>query len=511
MSAKFEIGGDASGAVRAVEALNKAIAATAKGAEGAITPTKKLQESVKRLSESADPQEKFNRKMRELAEAVNHGGLEIGKAQTIAQRYQQQLDGVSKAGDKAFGMDSIASVGKMGAEILGISSALNLAIQGMKEFDAERKKAADDALRARQGVGQLAQLAASDKDPAQAYKDLVAEADIALQRGAAADRNEAATLIFDLAAAGIDRKDRDFAVGMRASGTLTNVGGLAGAYDAARTSMGAAEVGSFEEFASKALAAGAAAPGTVEQLPVALSKAMGTAKALGLSDESVLAGGAILAKQAGSSSEGGTKMAALLSGIEKSGVNVKGMTFTEMIEALQKENTNSGGIFKDNQEAISAFRTISANITPVKELQQDIYAAQSEGLAGKAMQLPNLDDSQRAANMRAQSEGQLAETNEKTLSRAENLRQAALADWSATRRKKDPGLWTETQIFFERMGQEIPLFGDPTRALEQTQNGNMPVSDPKLNQEIRDLLKQIAENTGSTDKTTKAKVTTRPE
>src|SRR5690606_33395742 len=105
------------------------------------------------------------------------------------------------------------------------------------------------------GVGQLAQLAASEANPQAAFKSLVAEADAALRSGAAADRNEAASLIFDLAAAGIDKNDRNFATRLRATGTLTNVGGLAGAYDAIRTAMGADEVGSFEQFVSKALAA----------------------------------------------------------------------------------------------------------------------------------------------------------------------------------------------------------------------------------------------------------------
>jgi hypothetical protein len=358
-------------------------------------------------------------------------------------------------------------------------------------------------------------LAASDKNPAQAYKDLVSEADSYLRMGAAVDRNEAATLTFDLAAAGLEKDDRAFAAKMRASGTLTNVGGLAQSYDALKTAMGAGEVGTFEEFASKALAAGATAPGTVEQLPVALARAGSGAKKLGLSDEFLLAAGATLAKEAGSPSEGGTKLAALLGGMQKSGVDLTGLTGAQMIERLSTENTEFGGIFKDTAEAVSAFRTLRANLVSVKELEGSISAAQGGGLAGMATGLPNLDSSQFAANLRAQAEGDLAYINDQTLSRGENLRQAAMADWSARRRREAPGWQTEADIFMERMAANVPILGDADRQLSFAANAEPgspgAIENQKLLAEIRDYLKQTAENTGSTDRKVGQKVSTRPE
>lgn len=511
MSAKLDIEANAGGAVKALNELNKALDATAKGAEGAIAPSKALQAAAMRIKEAVEPQERFNRKLQETKAALDAGLISQQQYEKQVKRLEEQLERAGKASGKTFSMDSIAAVGKMGLEVMGISNALSLAVQGMKEFDAERRKAADDAVRARSGIGQLSQLAASDKDPKAAFKALVAEADSYLAMGAAGDRGEAATLTFDLAAAGLEKEDRAFAAKMRATGTLQNVGGLGAAYDAMRTALGAGEVGTFEEFAGKALAAGAAAPGTVEQLPVALARAGSSAKALGLNDESLLAAGAILAKEAGSPAEGGTKLAALLSGIQRAGVDVKGMNFAQMIERFASENTGFGGVFKDNDQAIGAFRTIAANITPVKDLERDIFAAQSQGLAMQAVGLPNLDDSQRAANMRFQHEGDLALVNDRLLSRGENLRQAAMADWSANLRRTSPGLGTEIDIFAERVGANIPIFGDPNRALLHTQNGNMPLSDPKLAEEIRDHLKAISANTNAMKTNQRSRITTKQE
>lgn len=515
MSANFNITGSADGPIKAVEALNKALDATAKGADGAAVSSKKLQDIAMRIREAADPQEKYNRKLDEMKRALQAGLITQAQFEAGAKKLGEQLKKAGDAGGEAFGPGALRNFGAIASSVTGISSALDLAVDAMRNFRAEQKAAADDALRSRQGIGQLSQLAASDKNPAQAFRNLVAEADAALRSGAASDRGDAASLIFDLAAAGIGKSDRDFAVQMRSSGTLTNVGGLAGSYDALRTAMGANEVGSFREFASKALAAGAASPGSVEQLPVALARAGSAAKSLGISDESLLAAGATLAKEAGSPSEGGTKLAALLGGIQKSGVDVGGMNLAQMLDRLSREKTGYGGVFADNQEAISAFRTLRSNMSEFTSLEADITKAQSAGLADQAIGLPNLDRSQFAANLRAQAEGGLAFVNDQTMSRGENLRQAAMADWSARLRRERPGLSTEANIAMERFATSIPFLGDADRQLSfaaAAEPGSAgAIENPKLLAEIRNYLRETAENTRGTNDKMGAKVATRPE
>jgi uncharacterized protein YoxC len=511
MSVEFKLTASGSGAVKAIEDLNKVLDASQTTADGVTKATKRMVEQAQKIKESNDPQAKYNRQMQELGQLVKVAGLSLEDAQAKAMKYGAQLERASQAGEKAFGGAALQGISKMALQFAGVTSAIDMMTAALRAYGEEQRKAANDAVRARAGVGQLIQLAASDKDPAAAYRDLVAEADSYLAMGAASDRNEAATLTFDLAAAGLEKNDRAFAARMRASGTLTDVGQLAQSYDAMKTALGVGEVGTFEEFASKALAAGQVAPGTVEQLPRALARAGSNAKALGLRDEDVLAAGAVLAKEAGSPEEGGTKLNDLLGSLQRTGVDFTGMSLPEMIERLKTEDTGYGGVFKDNSGAIAAYRTLEANLDSVRSLEADITRAQNQGLGAAATDLPNIDPQQRAANARLRAEGDLAVVNGERLSRAENLRQAALADWSANLRRNSPGRGTEIDIFAERMGAELPIFGDPTSALEQTQNGNMPISDPKLNQEIRDFLKEIRDNTGQTNQSVKAKVTTQQE
>jgi len=511
MSVEMKLTANGAGAVKAIEDLNKVLDASQASADGVTKATKRMVEQAQKIKESNDPQAKYNRQMQELGQLVKVAGLSLDDAQAKAVKYGVQLERASQAGEKAFGGAALQGISKMALQFAGVTSAIDLMTAALRAYGDEQRKAADDAVRARAGVGQLSQLAASDKNPQQAFKDLVAEADSYLAMGAASDRNEAATLTFDLAAAGLEKNDRAFAARMRASGTLTDVGQLAQSYDAMKTALGVNEVGTFEQFSSKALAAGQVAPGTVEQLPRALARAGSGAKVLGLSDEAVLAAGAVLAKEAGSPEEGGTKLKDLLGGLQRTGVDFSGMSFGEMIERLKTEDTGYGGVFKDNGGAIDAFRTLEANLDAFRSLEADITAAQNQGLGAAATDLPNLDDSQRAANLRAEAEGGLAVYNNENLSRAENLRQAAMADWSKNLRKNSPGMRTELDIALNRMAQDVPYFGNPMNTLEFTQNGEMPVSDAKLNQEIRDFLAEQTQIMKQDSQATRSRVTTQQE
>lgn len=508
MSAKFTIDGSAAGAVKAVDDLNKILEESKRSADGVATASKKMVTEAQRIRESIDPAEKYDRKMQDIAKHVQAGTLTLEQARAKAQQYGIALEKAGKEGDKAFGADALKNVGSIATSIVGISSALDVAIQAMREYREEQRKAADDAVRARAGVGQLAQLAASATDEKgnmtqeareKSYNNLVAEADYYLSIGAAVDRDEAAKLTFDLNAADISRPDREFAAQMKKTGMLTNVGGMAEAYSAMRTALGEKEVGNFSQFVSKGLAAGAAAPGTVEQLPVALARAGSSAKALGVTDEALMAAGATLAKEAGSPAEGGTKLAALLSGIQKSGIDMQGMSLTQMVERLGSENTGFGGVFKDNQEAIAAYRTLAGNLDAVKGLERNITSAQDQGLAASAAELPNLDDSQQAANFRAEGAGELTYVNDKTLSRGENLRMAVFDKWKA--RKREKNTWAdEWDIAMETIAMNVP-FTPPELQLEMAANAPAgspgAIQDPKLLAEVRDYLKAIAENTGT--------------
>ena len=525
MSAKFTIDGSAAGAVKAVDDLNKILDASKKSADGVAIASKKMVTEAQRIRESIDPAEKYDRKMQDIAKHVQAGTLTMEQARAKAQQYGIALEKAGNEGEKTFGANALRNVGSIATSIIGISSALDLAIGAMRTYREEQKKAADDALRARMGIGQLSQLAASAPDASgkitkasqdAAMNALVAETDKYLAMGAAVDRNEAASLTFDLNSAGLSEKDREFAARLRKSGVLMDVASLGQAYDASRTALGEAEVGTFPEFASKAIAAGSVSPGTIQALPLALSRAGADAKKLGMTDEFLLSAGAVLAKEAGSPEEGATKMAALLAGMNKSGVDLKGLSGVEMIERLAKENVDYGGIFKDNREAINAFGTIRDNLQTVTGLEANVTAAQSQGLSSMAMDLPNLDAATAAANLRAEKEGEQAVVDSQKLSRGENLRQATMAEWKS--RKRASGQFgAEWDIFTESAMANIPFIGPEfhlQRAMDSTNadpTSMGAIQDPKLLAEVRDYLKMIAENTGTIKQQQRNKIVTGPQ
>lgn len=77
MSARFTLEGTGTGAVKVVEALNKALDATEKEAEGAAKSTKRLADEARRITEAVNPQEKYNRKMQELVGHAVAGRIKI--------------------------------------------------------------------------------------------------------------------------------------------------------------------------------------------------------------------------------------------------------------------------------------------------------------------------------------------------------------------------------------------------------------------------------------------------
>lgn len=425
--------GDATTVVRAQEAMAKSAANYKETVKESVSQAKLLDAAAQRIAENISPQDKYNRKMAELKVLVDSGRLSLSQAEAAAKKYGDSLDRAGKTGDKAFGPSALQSVGQMALGVMGVSSALDLVVNAFRAVNQEQKQAAELAMRARMGIGQLSQLAASAPDAtgkitaasqAAAMKALVAETDSYLAMGAAEDRNAAANLTFDLNSSGLSEKDRGFAAQLRARGVLQDVAGLGQAYDASVTALGAKEVGTFEQFASKAIAAGSVSPGTIQQLPLALTRAGADAKKLGLTDEFLLSAGAYLAKEAGSPEEGATKLGALLAGMNKSGVDLKGMTGAQMIERLAKENTGYGGIFKDNREAVNAFGTVRDNLTAIWSLQQNVESAQSQGLARQSLELPNIDPATGAANVAAGEQGRYQREIVKHFAERESLSDA---------------------------------------------------------------------------------------
>lgn len=511
MSAKFEITGSAGGTIKVIEQVTGAVDKIGKAAEGAVKSTKQLNAEAQRIREALDPQEKVNRKYAELQKHVEAGRLSMGQATAAGIKYRQELGLAADEGKKAFGPSMITSIGQAAAGYASAAAAVGLIVTGLKEKAAEEERAAQRAIQSRAGLGSLSQLAANEGGtPAErraAYARLVSEARGFVASGAASDENEAGNLLFQLAGSGLNEGDRSFAADIKASGTLQNVGGAAEAYSALKKQLGEKEVGTFREFMSKSLKAAGPAPGSFEELPIAAAQSGGSAKALGVSDEFLLAATTILGQATNDIGVGGTQLEALLKGVEDSGLKgvegVGGMAIIDRLASLPASKQGYGGVLGDRKEAIQAFRTLRDNRAELEALLGGVAAAQGQDLAGEAAGLPSTDDQLLAARTAFVSERRRELASNEASSVDRNLTNSIRSD-------RQRMLLEEGRTVDAAMERGLYPAIDWIPGLSRLeQQGN--ADSTFLSDETRELMRRTAEAAERTEQQTRAKVATRPE
>ncbi|WP_425399975.1 hypothetical protein [Aeoliella sp.] len=406
-----------------IEGINENYEKTTKGA-------KQLERAAGRIVQAnLTAQERYNQKMSELARLVKAGKLSMDEAEKAALRYRKQLDRAGESGRKAFGADMLGGLRSMATGYLSVQAAINAVTSAMSDLQAQEEAAAQRARASTAGLGELAQLAATAQDPKQAYADLLQEAREFRAAGAAESTEEAAGQLFSLVSAELERRDRDFAKKLRASGVMSEVGGASTAYSAMTTALGKGEVGSFEEMISKALAASSIAPALANEIVQASAQSGGSAAALGISDEFLLSATAILGKKTGTAAQGGTQLAALLKGIEeRTGDEFKGKSGIEIIKELKGRDLDRAGIVGlvgNRAEAVEGLRTLIANSAQLEQLLSEVQSAASRGVARTALGLPDTDQVVRSGKTAKASAGMRDVVEQETLSQRTNLSKAA--------------------------------------------------------------------------------------
>lgn len=435
MAAKFTLEGSGAGAVKAVQDFNKALDETEKKADKGAKASKRLEDAAKRIGESVDPTFKYNNQLARLVELATKAGLSTDHARLAAAKYGQELERAGKSTRAAFGADVLSNIAAMAAGALSLQAVVSGLTKAVTDYVEARKAAAAEAFAARPGMGSLAQLAATAPGGRAGKEarmiELAAEARALLASGAAPDENTAGALVFEMVSAGLGKEDRAVAGQLRSRAILQNIGGAAAAYDALKSTMGKAEVGTFQEFMSKAMQGASAAPGSFEGLPVAAARSGGSAATLGLSDEFVMAGTALIARARKSAEEGGTQMAAFLKQVEQSGVDTKGLTGVQIVEkiaAMPAAKQGYGGVLGDRSEAIEGFRTLKRNLPELRSLVGDIGVAEKENLIGQALALTDVDPSMGAANTLATAKGGLKTAMSQTTNTSQLLYESLMEE-----------------------------------------------------------------------------------
>ena len=496
---RFEIAGNASGAVKAIEDLNRAIEKGEKSLQKTAETSTKVDKALDRLARKHEgPQERYNRKIEELARLFQGEKISIEQATAAAERYGRQLDKAGDAGKAVHGPSALAGLKNVALQYIGIGVAVNGALSALRKLGDEKQRQAQAALQSRAGLGQLAQLAATAADPEAENARLIAEARALQMTGAAIDENEAGNITFGLNSAGLSRADRDFAVELKRSGVLSDVGGIATAFAAITTAMGQKEVGTFEDLVSKALQASSAAPALANEIPQAATRAAGSAAALGLSDEFLYAATAILAKKTGSAPEGGTQLASFLKQVEKAQIGdlqgKSGSGIVEYLAGLSEADQGFGGVLGDRAEAIAGFRTLRDNIGLLKELTSQIDQAQTQGLARKATALPAGDVGILGAQAKARAQATYDQsfTEDSALF---NLVDAAFLERKRTVRANGGGIGAEIEMGVESSqlwwNKYLEFSNVPMQNFLRQVVSDGSLSDPQLFAQIAEYLRRI--------------------
>src|SRR5689334_16728250 len=99
MSATMTLGGNATGAVAAVQSYNKALDETEKKSEKVTGASRQLVNQAQRIKEAVDPAERYRRKLEEIDKALQHELITAEQARQAQARLAQQFQDTGNAGD----------------------------------------------------------------------------------------------------------------------------------------------------------------------------------------------------------------------------------------------------------------------------------------------------------------------------------------------------------------------------------------------------------------------------
>ncbi|MEN1680786.1 MAG: phage tail tape measure protein [Planctomycetota bacterium] len=452
------------------------------------------------VRDNETPLERFRRQYRDLNRLYRQGAISLDQKRRAATRLRGELEGAGAAGKRAFGPAALQSVLALGAGYVSANQALQLGVDLLREQARLREEAARRARDARRGFAELSQLAATAATTPdgrrQAQLDFEQEAKSFRAAGASESLDEAAREVFKLASASLSRSDRSFARDIQAAGAVNQVGDAAKAFASLQTRLGPSAPGSFEDFLDQIIQSSSIAPSLAPEIPLAASRAGGSAGALGLRSEFLLASTAILAKGAGSASEGGTQLAAFLKGLEKDGLSadpsLAGLSGVELVREIGGRNLNRGQLAElvgDRQEAIEGLRTLIKNVDELEAQANQIRQADVENLARQTAGLATVSDQQRAAFFadRAQGTKEVAELDSGRLT---NLMNSVLDERAANRAAGNESVWGDLLGDFVARGAEFinTREGVLRRALRESESGRQPLPED-LMAEIRDALR----------------------
>lgn len=345
---------------------------------------KRLESAAKRIYEQTrTPQEQMLQRIAKIKTAQKAGLIPPKEAESAIRRINRELENTRrKALDagKGFGRFSGAMVTGL---VSGITSALSLqriltSVSQLLDETAAKQRASS------KGLGNLVQLAGGDVSKRQ---KLISAAKQTFAEGGFNTLNESANLIFQLESAG--------ALGQRAFfsqlQTVDEAADIAKTTALIRNNLGQAETGTLRQITSKVIAGALPATG-VSPSDIARGSATAavSAKALGLSDEELIAAVSRVSETTGSGDLAGTQVNSLLTALIKRGAAddpaLKGKNFGGVLQSVIDRDLNQAELIeffgrKEAAKAFGALRDVGGFGTRVVEL----FQADKSDLAGQTI------------------------------------------------------------------------------------------------------------------------------
>jgi len=355
------------------EALEAGLLTREQHARATESATKKLAEAMGEADEelksfaegirslNATPLDRLREKNEQLAKAVKAGHLTEVEASKAAKRhqdeYQRELD-QTKSKQQQLGAGAVAA-GSM------IASAWQTALAQVSRIATVMRAENDRALGVQQAsgksLGSLAQIAESPEEMTQLSglaRGLVAS-------GAAPDMSVAVNTVFDAKSSG-SIGDLEQLRQLSEPGVIGNLSEVIKSAASLRAAMGAESAGSISDLMGKAFAAAGPSTASAEGVLIGAARAGSQAKSEGVSVDELLAGTGIIATARGSAEEGGTRMAALLRGMEDD-TALQGKSLVERIEDIQSRNLAAPELTKQlTAEGADAFRILANSLEDLR-------------------------------------------------------------------------------------------------------------------------------------------------
>ena len=382
--------------IDALRAVGKGTDDVADGFDKATKESKELDKvatrALKAIETNAD---KATKEISQYQRALDKGKLTQDEFNRAVAMTKEKYDSAGSAGAKAFGKQQIVNLRSMALQYVGVQQGIQAVIGLLRQEMQVRDEAAQRIRESRRGVGSLAQLTDSKKG----FQSLKGKAEELFAAGGAESMDEAARAVFSLESAGV-MDSFDTFKNLAKSGTVSDIETLARATATISTAFGKQETGSAGSIISKGFAASKDAPSTVPELLEAAAGSGGVAKALGISDEQVLAGTTVLAKSTGSAQQGSTQMQGFLAALDKKGT-FKGKSIQEAVAEIAQLETKGEDMhaFFGRKEGLAGFRTLRDESALFSSVLGNVNAADAGGasLAKRRAALPLSDRLLRAA------------------------------------------------------------------------------------------------------------------